>query len=1131
MNKSEAGKLVTSLFTQAYDEDQFRHFINNLFHDYTPLNEKASAGQYIPESFRDGIVSFKRLAKFTDPEDMEIDVLAVKVTKSSTLENARTMQRNFIARYLNGLRGGALKEAALVAFYSEESPEWRFSLVRMDYELNEEKQKIEKKLTPARRFSFLVGTAEGTHTAQQQWVPALNSDVEITLTDLETVFNIETVTKEFFAQYKELYLRLTDEIDKVRDSNSGINAHLAMLGVETSDLCKKLLGQIVFLYFLQKKGWLGVEKDKKWGDGDKSFLRSLFDKCAVSDQKYFDDYLEPLFYEGLAEERANSYYQPFDCRIPFLNGGLFEPIMEYHWKDHDFNIPNELFSNQVTTSNGDIGDGIFDVFDRYNFTVREDESLEKEVAVDPEMLGKVFENLLDVKDRKSKGAFYTPREIVHYMCQESLINYLDTTLNTQQRQIETSNQQSLIPDPSKADLLTEYQDVYNAIVPKQDITTFIYHGDSAREHDSTVKGKTADKSYHGKYDNFIIPASIAKHAKKIDAALANVKVCDPAIGSGAFPVGMMHEIVRARLTLVEARLVKETEKTNAYEYKRRVIQQSIYGVDIEESAIEIAKLRLWLSLVVDETDVDDIKPLPNLRYKIVKGNSLLGIDRWDLFQSESLRRFEELKDLHFDETNKNKKRQYEREIDNIIKSFSSEGKFDFEVFFSEVFRKNKGFDIVIGNPPYVRHEAIKDIKPALKKAFGDFFKGTADLYTYFYKKGIDLLKTGGHLAYITPNKFMTAAYGDRTRNLLTTEAYPLTLIDFGEFPVFEAATLPCVFLGKKSNSKHEAVFQALPEKELRKGEWTDPAYAMKKFGFNQLVNTLSTNSWRIEKPQILNLINKIISKGSSLNSYQSHKINYGLKTGRNEGFVINKETYEKIVLEDPSSMDCIDPWLRGRDIHKWFEDNKNFYVINIRSSSIVSWPWTGKPAAQAEEVFASTYPILHAYLTQDAENLRKIKKRTDQGQYWWELRSCAYHDEFLSPKIIWAEMGQHLKFFHDTKGYFGETTIFILPSSDFFLVGFLGTTTANFYLNKTLSSIYGGTKRYKANYMQHLPIPHASEDQKKEIAFLAQQITDLKAVKPDADVSSLEQQINEKVYVLFDLTPDEIAIIEGNDDE
>jgi len=248
------------------------------------------------------------------------------------------------------------------------------------------------------------------------------------------------------------------------------------------------LGQIVFLYFLQKKGWFGVERDAAWGTGPKNFLRQLFEKKHGTYKNFFNDILELLFYEALAKERDDAFYGNFNCKIPFLNGGLFDPINDYDWVHTDILLPDELFSNAIKTKEGDIGTGILDVFDRYNFTVKEDEPLEREVAVDPEMLGKVFENLLDVKDRKSRGTYYTPREIVHYMCQESLINYLDTALNMQEdtlvRQKEV--QKKLIGDdePEQPGLTVQ---TYKPIIPREDIESFIRYGDLSIEHDRRVE--------------------------------------------------------------------------------------------------------------------------------------------------------------------------------------------------------------------------------------------------------------------------------------------------------------------------------------------------------------------------------------------------------------------------------------------------------------------------------------------------------------------------------------------------------------------------------------------------------------------------------------------------------------------
>ncbi len=587
MSDNLSKKIVRDTFENSFSKERFILFIKNLLNHIDDSSDGAKfvyQGQYIPEVYRDSISSLERIGKYTDPEGKKIELLIVSLKKEKSLDRARTLQRNFVAWYLDGSRNGVLKDAALVAFVSPDLDSWRFSLVKMDYKIQE--AKVKKDLTPAKRYSFLVGSQEKSHTAQSRLVPIIEDDKnDPSLKQIEEAFNIEKVTKEFFEKYRDLFIRLKESLDEVVGKNTKIKDDFEKNNIDTTSFAKKLLGQIVFLYFLQKKGWFGVERDSDWGTGPKNFLRELFDKKKVTYKNFFNNVLEPLFYEALAKKRDKDFYGHLNCKIPFLNGGLFDPINDYDWVYTDINIDNELFSNDFKTKEGDVGTGVLDVFDRYNFTVREDEPLEKEVAVDPEMLGKVFENLLEVKDRKSKGTYYTPREIVHYMCQESLINYLHSELTV------------LGNDISKEDL--------SVLVKKG--TSFIHNDQSAS---SGIK----------KYEEQI-PKTIKKLAPLIDIKLTDIKVCDPAVGSGAFLVGMMNEIVNCREVLWS--IQNDSRDRDTYKFKRDAIQHSLYGVDIDPSAVEVAKLRLWLSLVVEEDDIKKIKPLPNLDYKIMQGNSLL----------------------------------------------------------------------------------------------------------------------------------------------------------------------------------------------------------------------------------------------------------------------------------------------------------------------------------------------------------------------------------------------------------------------------------------------------------------------------------------------------------------------------
>lgn len=820
MNKQEAEKQVRMTFTQPFNESVFRTFSKNLLKDLNEEKEQTFSGAYIKDAFKPHITSYKRLGSYIAPDGETLDVLTVKISEFDKLDRARTMQRNFVSDYL---RTRGEKDSAIVAFYNEGYGDWRFSYVKMQYKIEvteKGKIKVKEELTPARRYSFLVGENEPNHTAQQQIAPLLEKDVKLSLAEIENSFNIESVTKEFFTKYKELFLKLDEEVEDILKKDKKIAKDFITHSISTANFAKKLMGQIVFLYFIQKKGWLGVPVNGKWGEGDRRFLRTLFDSCKAGKKNFFNDYLEYLFYDALNNDKRGtadpSVYSKFNCKIPFLNGGLFEPMNGYDWESTELRIENDIFAE------------ILDTFDLYNFTVREDEPLEKEVAVDPEMLGKVFENLLEVTDRKSKGAFYTPREIVHYMCQESLINYLDIRLNTEKRPIGESDnvQDSLLKDDSDSKIGQEElsNDEYIERIPRGDIEEFINRGDIYIDYALRNKAKRDKKeSILGIYKERELPNSIIKNALKIDELLHNIKICDPAIGSGAFPVGMMNEIVRARYAL--SAYGEPDQNKNQYNFKRQCIQDCIYGVDIDPGAVEIAKLRLWLSLVVDEEDFSSIQPLPNLDYKIICGNSLLGVDLEDMFFQVRLLEIETLKQQYFDTTNREMKCQLHEKIESILFEITGRKKcFDFRIHFSEVFHKNKGFDVLLGNPPYgllnkrqnkgetivVSKEELKYYTecPIYKCALG----GMLNIFRLFIIKSIDIMRDKACFSEIFPLAFIgDVSIGNLRKNilnhhqLLSIEAFPER--DNPSKRVFSHAKMSvCIMNLLKSGNKRKIFF-------------------------------------------------------------------------------------------------------------------------------------------------------------------------------------------------------------------------------------------------------------------------------------------------------------------------------------
>jgi hypothetical protein len=1121
MKEEEAVRLIDGVFRNAFNPGRYMRFIQELFNDFRILPQRLP----IWREFKDYIDEAYSIGTYFDGKHT-IGVLYVRLLRSTSRDRARTMQRNFIAKFLNN-EG---RDAALVAFYGDDHEDWRFSFVRLEYELGTDddgKIRTNVKLTPARRFSYLVGMNEPNHTCRKQFLGLiLEENRNPVLAEIENRFSVENVTKEFFEKYKACYLNLKESLEGALKADPICRAEFEEKEISTVDFSKKLLGQIVFLYFLQKKGWLGVRQDpatgrfQEWGTGPKDFMRRLYDGEIVPYESFFNDILEPLFYEALAEDRSinEDYYSRFRCKIPFLNGGLFEPIQNYNWVSTNLRIENEVFGDILKT------------FDEFNFTIKEDEPLEREVAVDPEMLGKVFENLLDVTDRKSKGAFYTPRDIVHYMCQQSLIGYL-------------ANHTS---------------------IPREDLEQFIRHGD-------VTLGMTIHTQENGGQDEewfrdarFTLPESIENHYAELDRLLCSIRVVDPAVGSGAFPVGMMNEIVKARSILTPFFAGEDTDRS-VYELKRQAIEHSLYGVDIDSSAVDITKLRFWLSLIVDEENIKTIRPLPNLDHRIMCGNSLVdefeGVSLFDegllgepeddpevltapidarikdlggelhliltgakegdsvrirreiarlekkrkevlagprstarqvtfdqaasLRINESRRKLRELKRyqrLFFNEQNRARKNEYRAAIeqlewDLIEETLKEAGNTDacrnlalyrknrakpfflWKLYFSEVFlRQNPGFDVVIANPPYVRQESIKEQKAYFKEHYR-VYQGTADLYVYFVERGVNLLAAGGEFAYILPNKWMRANYGKPLRAWLKEQRIE-EIVDFGDLPVFESATTyPCI-LRIGAGSPRER-FDAVQVATLDYPDLTDYVKAH-AYPVNQTY--LDDEGWSLADEKTQALLEKIRAAGVPLGTYVDGKIYYGIKTGLNEAFVIDEATRERLIAEDPRSAEVIKPFLAGRDVKRYQPLELSKYLIFTRRGiNIDSYPAIGRYLKQYKEKLIPRprdWPSDKPWLGRKA------------GSYqWYEVQdSIDYYLEFEKPKIIVPAIVQRGSYTYDERAFYSNDKTSIIPCTDIYLLGILNSKVADFIVHLISSTKQGGYYEYKPMYVSQIPI-------------------------------------------------------------
>jgi len=1108
MEKQAATKIVKDTFNNPFDKGQYLYFIKNLFNFIDESKNFMYKGQYIPDAFKPYIHTLERIGKYVDAEGEKIDILITHLRKETSLERARTMQRNFIAWYLDGSRGGDLKDAAIVAFHADDLEDWRFSLVKMEYKLSQTsgKVKAKKELTPARRYSFLVGENEPNHTAQQQLVPLLQDDINNpNLIDIEEAFNIEKVTREFFAKYRELFLWTKEELDKIVRNDTKVRADFESKGVDTVNFAKKLMGQIVFLYFLQKKGWFGVARDANWGSGSKQFLRELFEGKQIKYANFFNDVLESLFYDALALDRSHigHWNDHFKCKIPFLNGGLFDPMNNYDWPNTDILLPNKLFSNKRRTNQGDIGDGILDVFDRYNFTVKEDEPLDKEVAIDPELLGRVYEKFnairpdnydeyikslesgkkgAEIKFNKQYGVYYTPREIVHYMCQQSLINYLYTELNQGCVGFEKIGDPQFDAFGSKSkkgqqNLTIEHRST--PIIPKNDIEILIKQGEYVSENEARVlnAGRETDTYYYK------LPESIRKNAKLIDNKLEEIMVCDPAVGSGAFPVGMMSEVVKAR-NVLSAFL--NGKKRKIYDFKRQCIEHSLYGVDIDPGAVEIAKLRLWLSLVVDEDDIENIKPLPNLDYKIVCGNSLLGVKK-DLFNANLFSELEKLKPLFFNETNPTKKQNYKKQIDKLISEITSgHTEFDFEVYFSEVFHQKSGFDVVIANPPYVQIKQIPwDERKIYKKRF-KYAVGRFNLFYFFLEIASMIVKQNGFSTFIVPDRLLLNTQCDKLRKWLLQEQTILEIDSFAE-GVFQTVVDNIIIIYRNVQSCGEHV-----ESKNRISVGNLERAVASKIPVSYFLNSPSNQFDLAYNPEIALIIDKMKSLSSNLGSISD------VKDGIIQGMVA-----DKLFLEKPLDVDS-KPLLFGKDVTK--------YSIRFNSN------WVNYKPTEMMRL--------------------EVKRRGSGVRHGLWMRNP---EIFERNKILTRQTADAIIAAYDAENYYYSNTLHGTTVTDkdyhpFYVLALLNSRLMTWYYRSTTAEEGKVFAQIKIDLLRLLPIKKASNTEQQLFINIVDRIH---AITKDEDymdnsvkqtqVTELECKIDRLIYKLYNLTDDEIRIVEGLD--
>jgi hypothetical protein len=899
---------------------------------------------------------------------------------------------------------------ALFIFSNKSHSRWHFLNVKYDNTL--QKRKLFRRIT--------IGEDEQLRTASEiisrldlEDIPPNASPLEIQ-TRHDQEFDVEAVTQEFFNTYRQIF-------EKVEELIQGIG------GNERKRLfTQKLFNRLMFIAFIQKKGWLKFQ-------GKTDYLSVLWedyqDHHTNTTTNFYRDRLSHLFFAGLNNTQQadviginnGGFLKSLIGNVPYLNGGLFE-------QDEDDNNPQIIIPDEC------IDAILHDLFQRFAFTVTESTPLDVDVAVDPEMLGKVFEEL--VTGRHESGSYYTPKPIVSFMCREALKGYLKTE----------------VPGES-SDAISQYID----------------------EH---------------------LPDNITNSGEIFDA-LRRVRCCDLACGSGAYLLGMLHELLDLRNCLFAS---KKIGTDSTYNSKLEIIENNLYGVDVDIFAVNIARLRLWLSLAVDY-EGEQPKPLPNLKYKIEIGDSLIAPSptTTGVIRHEFINQYRQKKAEYMRTHEGGKKQNLEKEINDLktqIRLFSygnsqASAGFDWAVEFAEVFADG-GFDIVVANPPYVRQELIKHFKPTLQKIYPDIYTGTADLYCFFYARTLQLLKTGGMLAFISSNKWFRAKYGEKLRKHIADTCHVHSITDFGDLPVFKsAAVLVMMFIAQNIKLiEQPSIFTQV--KSL------SPPYPNVKEIINQYGNSLLSDSfkgsdWILADSNSAHGIQVMESKGIPLFEYINTKIFYGVKTGCNKAFIIDEVKRGELIAKNIKSSEIIRPLVLGDDIRKWHIESKRRWLITTEIG-----------------VNINKYPAIFDHLKQWQAAL---EKRSDKGNYWWELRPCDYYHLFNKPKIIYPVIAKESRFAFDITGTFTNDKGFIIPVSDLYLLGVLNSSHVWEYLKSICSELLGKSIELRSIYMNKIPIPIASTTEKETISQLVQKCLDAKGV----NCETWEKEIDERVAALYGL--------------
>jgi adenine-specific DNA-methyltransferase len=1238
---------LKTIFEKAYNRTDWTNALRDIF--YIKDLHIAPVDVELPQNNFDA--KALELGFFESSEGLLIGLFEVSIASSIRLERnkvgLRNMMRNVYQRDM---------DAALIVFTQGSS--WRFSYASELTMVNKDTGKREKRQTDPKRYTYLLGTGQHCRTAAERFARLKTStdlfDTKVSIKEIEKAFSVDILTKDFYRELSNWYFWALNHVTFPNDDEPNEDTR------NPSSLIR-LITRLIFVWFLKQKGLVPDElfdKEKIW-----PHLKTGYD----AESNYYKAILQNLFFATLNQEmnkrtfrRNGQHYNITNLyryrklfknpeetvelfkNIPFLNGGLFECLDKPHptektpqgnekivridgFSDRDDNplcVPDYLFfGGAVAVDLSKVYDdkrqrnvdvkGIIEILNSYNFTVEENTPLEIQVALDPELLGKVFENLLasynpetKTTARKQTGSFYTPREIVNYMVDESLIAYL---------------KQKLIPE------------------------------NNSNEEEAETKLREL-VSYSGNGNPFD-----ETQTQTLVSAIDEIKVLDPACGSGAFPMGILQQLVhvlqkldpenerwkqlqlqRAQTEIQQAieagdtasfserlKEIADAFDNNAEDYGRKLylIENCIYGVDIQPIAVQIAKLRFFISLLVDqnidpEAENLGIRALPNLETKFVAANTLIPINKQglvlrnlDIIEKEkalkqvrhkyfiartpeqkrkmraadeklreeiaqviyreametyesnkailerkqldyknSLKAIEGLK--HEAEKSKFKKnlKKLAVEINNLKAALVNPDVVDqtakmlagwnpyeqnkYAGFFDSewMFGIMEGFDMVIGNPPYL---AFQRMETESKKAIQSFnyktFEYTGDIYVIFYERGQQLLCNKGILSYITSRQWMQASYGKSLRKFFANETNPIQLIDFGQTKIFEGATVfvnILIFEKAKNNNFLQACLIPI-DYNIERGNLTEFLTLNK-----QELKNLSENTWAVSYDQLL--YDKISIVGKPLRKWNDLEFFRGITSGLNEAFHINKKTKDYLIKQNENNEAYIKPLLRGKDIKRYNYDFEEIFMLFIpwhfplhNDRSIIN------SSEKAEKAFIEQYrDIYNHLLTYKTELSNRNKSETGIRYEWYALQryGANFWENFTKPKIVWIEISDRANYALDEKGMFLTNSAYFLTSKDNkvslkYLLAVLNSKVADFYFSLKTARIAGGRMRYTKQYVEQIPIPEVQKDKQQNFISLVDQILNNKKSNAHANKTTLENRIDELVFKLYDLTYEEVKVI------